>query len=278
MSKSFSPKKKSPKKIIVIFFLVLLVILLVVLTTKYKLNLFSIKNVEVSLNGASCSTDSMIIKESNLVGEDFYNVDTNAVEAMLKKKFLCIKSVKVDIYFFNKVRINVSPRIPAVVLAQTDEPKIVETPEEASTSASFLKSLDFSNPVIIDNFLADNEGVIFAKKAEDLNLPVLFNNQKLSLGQKIDGNIFGNIVIIFQKTKEFGLNFNEAKFYSNDKLILNTTPKIVFDLDKEPKVQLASLQLILEEAKINDETVDFIDLRFDNPVVKYSTEKKGKNN
>ena len=50
-------------------------------------------------------------------------------------------------------------------------------------------------------------------------------------------------------------------------------PKVFFRLDNEIDLQLASLQLILEKAKIDERILEFIDLRFDKPIVRFAPKK-----
>jgi len=45
--------------------------------------------------------------------------------------------------------------------------------------------------------------------------------------------------------------------------------KIYFNLEEDMAFQLASLQLILNQDKIEKDKVEYIDLRFDKPVISY---------
>ncbi|MBI4038755.1 hypothetical protein HY384_02235 [Candidatus Daviesbacteria bacterium] len=57
----------------------------------------------------------------------------------------------------------------------------------------------------------------------------------------------------------------------------SNNPRIIFRLSNSLDVQLASLQLILGKAKIDGSRLEFIDLRFDKPVLKFTPkESNGK--
>ena len=84
--------------------------------------------------------------------------------------------------------------------------------------------------------------------------------------------MINNIIKIFDKTKSLGIEIKQAWLRENI-LVTETIPKMIFKLDNVDS-QLASLQLILSEAKIESKELEIIDLRFDKPVIKFAPEKK----
>ena len=79
---------------------------------------------------------------------------------------------------------------------------------------------------------------------------------------------------ILDKVKIYRLSITEASIFE-DVLMNNTAPKIIFKLRNDIDKQIASLQLILEKAKMETSKLEFIDLRFDKPIVRIAPKKNG---
>lgn len=112
-------------------------------------------------------------------------------------------------------------------------------------------------------FLLDEEGAIFSGTTS-ATLKIYSETKNIN---------FKNILAILNKIKIFGIEVGEAVVTQNS-LTINSMPKIVLDLSRETEMQIASLQLILQQAKIDGEAAEFIDLRFDKPVVRFAPKKK----
>ncbi len=259
--------------------LLIVLILVFVISWVVKLGIFKIKNVEVEAKNITCATSEQILNASEVTGQNYLLLNTEEITQNMKKKFICIKDVSFNIDYLKKVVIKVSNRMPFAVLSILDEKKDTPISSDSATpnttEATPSANLSFNNIQTKSSFLIDDEGVIFQEKQTDLNLPNFYVNQDLRLGQSLDKNLVQKLIQILGKLKEFGLVLNQGKIYLPTELILNGEPKLVFDLNLNIGIQLASLQLILQEAKINEENIEFIDLRFDKPVVKYLP-KKGK--
>ena len=82
---------------------------------------------------------------------------------------------------------------------------------------------------------------------------------------------------ILRAVKKLGFDSLTTQILDNFFLIYPTSlsPKVIFRLDQRIDVQIASLQLILEKAKMYSESLEFIDLRFDKPIVKFAPKKNG---
>lgn len=114
-----------------------------------------------------------------------------------------------------------------------------------------------------EGFLLDEEGVLFSGTAS-ATLKIYSAEKNIN---------FKSILAILNKIKIFGIEVGEVVVAANN-LMINSMPKIVLDLDKDHNMQTASLQLILQQAKIDEEAAEFIDLRFDKPVVRFAPKKK----
>lgn len=266
--------------------MVLPVLILVVVSISFLLirsNIFIIRSVEAQLEKAACTDAEQIKNSSKLLGQNFFFINSSKVESDLKRKFLCIKSVKISRYFPNRVILQIFGREPAAILVMEKNEevtageieefsKIESTPSaEASISAKF--SLSVEGPT--ENFLVDNDGVIYSNNIEQINAPRIYvSGLNLTLGQEVKENLIKGLLKILEKVKIFGVDVKDAKIYSKNILLINTKPKMIFKLDDKIDTQIASLQLILGKAKIDSAELEFIDLRFDKPIVRFAPKKK----
>ncbi len=106
----------------------------------------------------------------------------------------------------------------------------------------------------------DSEGAVLG----DTDLPDL---PKI-YSQYIDGSDIKNTLKIIDKITSSGFSVKVIKIDPPKNLLIEGIYKVYFSLDKNIDIQLASLQLILNQAKIDSEKVDYIDLRFEKPVIK----------
>lgn len=234
---------------------------------------FDIKSAEVVLDKVRCTDENLIKKELSVLYKNIFLVNRN-LEEQIKDKFICVKSVNLKKEFPDRLKIEVFGREAVAVLA------ILQT-EESTSSASIetlaSSSARISKENISDEFLVDSEGFIFSK-AEQSNIPKLFYLGDLHMGKKLNENIVENALQILRKLKNFDLNMKDVIIYPDGIFLLNLSSgklKIIFSLKKHIETQLASLQLILTQAKMEEQEMEFIDLRYDKPVVKYVL-KKGK--
>ncbi len=143
--------------------------------------------------------------------------------------------------------------------------------EKASLSATPSADL------VLDYYLIDNEGVVFGKGTPDLNiLKIYIFNREIFIGRKLPGEI-SNVIKILDKIKTLGIQINKAWINQGTFIITSSqgVSQIIFRLEGDINIQLASLQLILDKAKIDLKELEFIDLRFDKPVVKFAPIKHG---
>lgn len=237
-----NPKKNFKK--IFLFFLGLILITALFLFF-FRSDFLKIKSINVSLNKVACADANQIKNASALLGQNILFLNFTNVRENIKNKFICVKDLATVRYFPNSVDIDVWGRSPVAIL------KIGEATPSAKTT---------------DAFLVDSEGIIFSKDSRQSNIPSIFIEEKPE-------NIATSNLKILEKINEFGLDSKQAVISANFLVILSS-PKIIFRTDEKVDIQLASLQLILKTAKIDDKTVEFVDLRFDKPVVKFAPKKK----
>lgn len=235
------------------FFFGIFLLSLALIIILLKSDLFTIRQAEIETSNLGCADKDQIKNIAPIQGQNFFALDEKKLAKDLSEKFICIKDVNLLKTLPNKVKIEVRGRDPAVILASLDQPFSTPSADEK-----------------LAGYLADNDGVVFAKNTGDLTSPTVYHaNLDISLGKKLE--VLGQILKILDKIKILGIEtpdnlINDDDFWVNP----YTTPKIIFRLNDKIDIQLASLQLILDKAKIDSEKLEFIDLRFDKPVVQFA--------
>lgn len=241
--------------------------------------LFTIKEIDIVAKDIACADEKQLKNSSGLLGQNFFLANFKKTAKNLEDRFICIRDIKLSLVFPDKIKIEASGRQPVAVLALLQN-------KEASPS-SFLENMATpSAEESEDAYLIDSEGVIFSKDTGGVNIPNIFTKGlNLSLGKKTQSKKVEDSLKILEKVKTFGLDVKMSTILDNF-FIIFSYPKIAFRLDDRVDIQVASLQLILSEAKINRRTIptevgrdfkelEFIDLRFDKPIVKFAPKKNG---
>lgn len=247
---------------------VILIVLILFIYFINRLNILVVKKIEIKGSQNTCASADQIRDSSSLYGKNFFLLNEENITKDLKKKFICIKGIIFSRYFPDKIKLEIASREPVA--------ELLSLREKPASASSLIESVATPEASLAgDIFIVDNEGVVFSKSQDDLNVPKIFVfDQKLLLGQKLD-NITGGALKILEKIKTFGVVVKKSWVSENFFIINPDTkdPKVVFDLSRPIEVQLASLQLILTEAKINLRELEFIDLRFDKPIVRYASKE-----
>ncbi len=248
------------------FFILLIPILIFF---SIKIGLFTIKQVEIEAKDIECGSENQFKDSLNLYGQNYFLLDPAKIESTLKRKFICIKTVTTKKYLPGKVILQILNRQPTALLLTLKE-------KQASSSSLIENIATPEASQIQDSYKIDSEGLIFSKDVNGLSAPEIYlYDPKISLGKKLDGELIGNSLRILEKIKTFGINVQKS-WISDDFFIINpdiSNPKLIFNLNGDINIQLASLQLILAEAKIDLMELKFIDLRFDKPIVKFAPKK-----
>lgn len=265
-------RPRQPKKTVSFLKIILIVFFILIIFTAFfvlKDKLFIIGQVEVKSDQVGCVSLDQLKNTSSLLGKSLFVMDEEKVTKNLLEKFICVKKVNLVKILPNKVEIKVTGRAPAAILMSLKN-------KSASISSLIANNATPSAQDISDVFIVDNDGVIFSKNSGGINIPKIYlYDLSLSLGKKLKEDFISNILKILDKVKLSGIVVKESWVSEDTFLIFSDTPpfKIVFRLDNKVDLQLASLQLILAEAKIYSRELEFIDLRFDKPVVKIAPKK-----
>lgn len=237
--------------------------------------MFTVKQVEIDTSQLACVEENQLRNALGLLGQNFLMLDQKKLTKNLKEKFICIGDVNLSRVFPDKVGIKITARQPVATLVALKE-------KEASLSSLIENIATPAAKLIKDSYLVDNEGVIFSKNTSDADIPRIYAyDLEISLGKKLENNLIDNSLKILERIKTFGINVIEAWISDGVFIVLGDSGtffrgKIIFDLEGRIDIQLASLQLILAEAKIDLKELEFIDLRFDKPIVRFVPEKNVK--
>ncbi len=243
----------------------------ILLITIWRLNIFSVEKV-VIYSYVDCVSEQDLKRGLDLLGKNPITLNVAKVKAELASKHLCIKDIDISYEFPRKLKIYVYGRkffSKIVPLNQTNN-----LPDFEASSSSEAALLDWNFPLTLpsDMLIADETGFIFTSKQPNFPLPTLFLSENLILGKQINKRTFGLINQIFTEYLELepmlGENNIVAKKYGNI-LLINSPVKVAFSLQRDVLRQFASLQLILQKAKIDSRVVEIVDLRFDKPVIEY---------
>lgn len=255
----------SRKNILVIFILFIILISFLQIS---RIELFKVKTLKIENNNIGCAGENQLKESSDLLGQNYFFLNTATVEKKLKTKFYCIKSVSLSKQIPDKVIVQISGRQPVAVL--------IDLKDKQASFSSLLENIATPSALLTGNsFIIDNEGMVFDKDKNDLSIPRIYiYNLDIALGKSLTDNLIINTLKILDKVKTFGTLVKESWIGNNFYIIAgDPKPKIIFRLDEQIDTQLASLQLILTEAKINSRELEFIDLRFDKPIVKFTPKK-----
>lgn len=215
---------------------------------------FKTQTITFSGEEPSCTTTGEIGKTAGVLGENIFFIDNKKVEKKIKDKFLCIRTANLQKSIPDKIKLDLKNRRAVLTL-------IPAVSDESTESAK-------PKPVG-QGVLVDDEGVIFALDEAKTNQPAVFiMEQELSPGKKIDQILILGVLQAIEKIRKLGTNEQDPFIY-NKQFHIGQKPKIIFNLNENLDRQLASLQLILDQAKMDEKEVEFLDLRFDKPIVKY---------
>lgn len=230
----------------------------IIAVTVINIKFITIQKINISGN-VSCIQDPNLLQTKKLLWQNFFLINTKEFETDIQNKYICVGKIKIKKQFPNNIQIEILERQPELTIINIDS--------EASESAIILNSLTASASF----FLADNEGVLFSVSKRD-DLPKIYLKNNAKLGQKIEKILIQKILEVLSKIKIFGLTPVTSLLNPDNTYFVYSNPKIYFDLKGNLDFQLASLQLILKTAKI-DTDIEFIDLRFDKPVVRLAPKK-----
>lgn len=251
----------------------LLFVFISVVFVVWNNGILNIRRINIERRDTFCVVSEENIKSSlDLIGKNILFIDENGVNKKLLNKFPCIKNIKLDKKFPQEIKITINERNAlASVIPFEGTALLVNNLEATPSSQSAL--LQWSFPSFFEKqFLVDETGFVFSADRKD-DTPLLFwPDKNIKVGYQLNKNDFDKISQIFVKLRDLeDLNFgsNIKTKVVNKSFLVQTAPRIVFSLEKDVLRQLASLQLILQKAKIEKKVMETVDLRFDKPVVIY---------
>ncbi len=249
------------------FFLIFLIIVFVSAGYMvFRSRVFAIKNFDLQKEDANCVEDSYIKEKSGILGRNLLLFNGEKDSKDLKKQFICIKNVNFSKIIPNKIRINIIGRKSAMQLISVNN-------WEASASSLIENISTPSASLIGDFYIVDDEGVVFSKESTLGDNPkVYFFKKGFLIGVQLQDESLKKAQIIINQLRNNGIEVKSMTIYNN-LFIVDSLPRVIFSLDGNVDVQIASLQLILQKAKINGDNLAFIDLRFDKPIVKFVPKK-----
>ncbi len=272
------------KKLIFISSAILVSLLTVIF---FKSDLLTVREATLNADNLTC-TDKATLEKSLDFKKNILTLKKDDIERDLRKKFLCIKEVTLAKKFPNKIEIGVINREPKAILVPAEmkntseiknipDLKILESTSSATPSAD-INLLNIELTETGKSFLVDEEGFVYAE-LNLVNLPkIIIEGQEIFLGSYLGNNLV-NALKALEKVSELEINISITKIFYENIFIIEGEQQIIFDLSGNVDRQLASLQLILQKAKMNkaepsnkanQKVIKIIDLRFNKPVITYS--------
>lgn len=250
--------------------------------------LFNVKKVDIILNNITCA-NSDSLKPSIISNKNIFLVNEKDLKDKIKNNFFCVKDVDVKKEFPDKLRVSLNNREKKAIL--NFFPPIIE--KESSEAAS-LNIFESSESAKINysyffkgqpkKYLVDSEGIIFSEASNNANILEINLNYSddIKLGEKISDEFIRGVNLV-TKVIELNITIYKSAFMGPKILAITAINEdleefsLLFNLKNDELRQIASLQLILQKAKMNSNegTIEMIDLRFDKPIVRYSPKKNG---
>ncbi len=266
-------------KIIVIF----LVVILLLSWIFPKTALLKITQVKASLQNAPCVTEEQVATDTNFKKGQLFFLQADKIEQDFIKKYPCIDHLTLQQKWPGQIMVTIFGKAPVLkIVGYMPEPLPSLDPLEASASTG-TALLSWSIPSTADPaFLVNDQGTLYAVD-NGANLPIVYYpDTALQIGKNLDALLIKKLVTIFTKLQTLDDSIPRGRL-EDTVLLVQAHEKIAFQLggstlsySDEINRQLASLQLILQKAKIDGKAMDKIDLRFDKPVVVYTSSDKAK--
>jgi cell division septal protein FtsQ len=236
----------------------------------------------IKLDDLACANESQIKQSLEKQRIRFYWLQSQEIDKKLRSEFPCINESRIERQFPKGVIVSVSGRKPLAVFRVTKKTTPSPLPIEvleATPSTSEARpspSLSPSPQVIVtfgETFLMDGKGVGFAKGfREDLPL-INYVADRFDIGDNIGAESISQLLLIIDFFQKQAMSIESIEL-DHDKLTIKSAQEFIFSVSQSLERQIASLQLIWKQAKMNSKSVVKIDLRFDKPVVIYAPEKR----
>ncbi|MFC1627257.1 hypothetical protein ACFL18_01715 [Patescibacteria group bacterium] len=237
------------------------IILIVLVILLSRLQTFKIKKINCQLNDHPCSLKFEPILV-NLYNQNIFKLDKKNIISQIQNFDSTLTEINIDKQLPNKININMVRRLPIAQIATVDNLDFEGL--DSSASATLSGSIQ-------DNFFTlDKTGEVFAtlnKQQAGLPLVQVHSSAKLDIGHT---DLTQTIADLINQLNSHYVNFESLA--SIDHFFIVKTrqgPYAVFTTARSLTSQVASLQYILSNIKIDQSLPTKIDLRFDKPVLTY---------
>lgn len=275
----FKNYRKKPFRKTLIGLAILGLILLVFLFFKF----FSIKEYFLKFSNEPCEKIETIKREINLKDSNVFFLSSKKLDEEIKDKFICIESAKISKGLPDKINVTLKSREPILTLNyhKLSTPSGILSLKEINVSSQSANlNIPGSRLKFERSYSVDKEGVvIFATLAKKTSFTVDFIGDEPKLLTK-PGDFIRVSIEILTGLNKLSYQSTKAILVQDKFLVFYGSPDVIFNLKKDPKNQVTSLQLILQQAKMNsnrnkvisNDSKDIIkiDLRYDKPVITFS--------
>ncbi|MDO8429672.1 MAG: hypothetical protein Q7S88_03520 [Candidatus Daviesbacteria bacterium] len=259
--------------------ILLLALLLLIILGVLKMGVFSVREIIVLESG--CLSREKITSSLNAVGKNIFLIGQKETTDLLQKE-RCLKSLEIKKVYPQTLKILAEARKPLVRLSKITHNNVLDLSFSEASLSSRSALIDWSVPESQDSEfeVMDSSGIIFSK-ISDFSLPILFTDSDFETQKNLDKNLgeFLDKIINFLKLaqNDESIRSLESDFSTqglklkqlSSSLIVYTSPKVLLSLNLDQDRQVASLQLILQKAKIDQKMIESVDLRFEKPLVIY---------
>lgn len=205
----------------------------------------------------------------NIGDETYFTLNENKIKQALLKSVLEVESINIKLTFPNTINLFIKWRSPLALATESylEEERMSEgsTPS-GKIDTKFIKK---DEPY----FLIDRFGVLFNGPSEE-NLPVMgVDLQNMKVGDRIEKIPAESMLQILQFLK----NTNDMPLWiasKDQKIVMGMKggEMVITESNGDIEKEMSSLQLIINRFRIEGRKVDYIDLRFGKPVIKYSND------
>lgn len=174
-----------------------------------------------------------------LLAQNIFRTNLHAVAYELERKFLPVGDVVIKKKYPQTVIVEISERKPIAKVSQSGGRE----------------------------FLLDRKGVLYSEVVPEfrgLRLVTLEFGMDLGLGQKVDANVVA--LILLEESPVSAIKFVEQE---GIEVSAGQNLTILFSRQKSVADQIRALQTILQKYRIEGKQLKSVDLRYEQPVVKY---------
>lgn len=276
-----SSNKKVPKnkKKLKLFLSIFLILTITGVLFFLNLSVLIVKNVVVK-EGVSCVEEDRVVKDGAFFNQNIIFLNKSLIEKKLKEKYLCIDSLNLEKKYPDTLNIYLKERQKALRIGIIKGESFIKLPEiteatPSSQSAFFTIDLSVNEASVSGIYITDKNGFVFNAGEETSDIPTIYLvGYEVGLGRRVDRDIVNLSIKLINRLEELSIEYKTVKIMG-DMVLIDGDLKLTFSLAKDLNRQLASLQLILQKAKMNSKSMEKIDLRFEKPIVVYS--QKGRN-